>query len=136
MKAIITIAKKCPSDIMDCYSIKNSYKCILPSLSNYSCEEKKIVLILFKEMIKEGLINKGEGLELVEEMIFIIEEMERKKNIINLEEELLNEYQNFVRFAREKGFEGKLFKNKNEILASFLFTDWKVLCEEVCCIGL
>lgn len=104
--------------------LKNSYLCILPSDERYSFEEKKIIIKLFKEIVKEGIIKKGEsGSEIIDEIIFVIEEMEKRKDVINLKEELKNENKEFVCFAKEKGFEGKLLENKNRIISDFILTE-------------
>lgn len=36
------------------------------------------------------------------------------------EEEMINECNNFIKFAKEKGFEENLYKNKKDIIADFI----------------
>lgn len=112
--------------------IKNSYKDILPSCNKYSYEKKKNIIILFKEILKEGIVKKGDyGSDIIEEMIHIIEKIVKKKNILNIKEDIVNEYKDFVIIAKEKGFEGKLYNNKYEILAEDIYLDWIALFKEV-----
>lgn len=131
--AIIVIAKKYPLDVISCDRIKNSYNDILPSNTSYSNEQKKYVYFLFQEMIKEGIIKKGGyGSEIIEEMLFINEELKRKKDITNLDEKYLKIVNDFTVFAKEKEFEEKLWKNKNDILSDFIYYEWNALCKDVC----
>lgn len=132
IKVIVTIAKKYTYDVMNDDYIKNSYKDILPSCNKYNYEKKKIIIILFKEILKEGIIKKGDyGTDIIEELMYIIEEIVKKKNILNLKEDIVNEGKEFVIIAKEKGFEGKLYDNKYEILAEDIYLDWIALFEEV-----
>lgn len=132
---IVTITKKYSSDVINTDVIKDSYKMIIPSNKVYTDEKKMIVFILIKEMIKKGAIKKGEyGSEIVEEILFIGEMINKKKSIIKIKKELLNEIDEFILIANENGFEKKLWKNKNEILAEDIYTDWMILCKNNVCI--
>lgn len=131
IKAIIIIGKRYTSDIMNNDDIKESYCSILPSNDRYSYEQKESIIILFKEMMKEGVIKKGgNGSEIIEEMLFILKEMEKKKDIIMIEEEMMKEADDFVLIAKEKGFKENLYKNKNNIIGEVILIDWKELCYE------
>lgn len=82
-------------------------------------------------MMNEGVIKKGgDGSEIIEEIMFIMREMEKKKDIFEIEEDLMKEANDFVKIGKEKGFEEKLWKNKNVIISSFIFFEWRELCKE------
>lgn len=84
-------------------------------------------------MLKEDIIKKEEsGSEEIADMIFIGGEMKKKRNILNISEDLINVVNEFIRIAKEKGFEENSCKNKDRILADFIFVDWKELCLGVC----
>lgn len=132
IKAIITIGKKYPTDLLANSFINNDYEHILPSNTSYSYEEKKYIFIFYKEMVKEGIIKKGEyKSDIIETMMFIEEELENKKDLLKLEEDFLNEAKDFVKVAKEKGFEKDPKEKKNKIIVEFLFAEWKELCKEV-----
>lgn len=133
LKAILTISKKYTSDTFDNISIKNSYENFLPSNSDVYLEYKKNILLLLNKMMEEGIIKKGGlGSDIIEEIMFIMENTEKKKEMTSTKEDFKNEINNFMRIANEKGFEGKLWKNKNIILADFIFVDWMKLFKKVC----
>lgn len=89
------------------------------------------ICIYFKELIKVWIIKKGgEGLEKIEEMIFIGEMIKKKKDIIIVKKESLNEINDFIIIATEKGFEEKLWKNKNEVIPEVINTHWLELYKE------
>lgn len=135
IKAIVSIGKKCPSDIMNCDKIKYSYKDILPSNNYYSHKKKKNIFILFKEIVKEGIFKKGDyGSNIIEEILFIGEEMERRKEQCKINQDLVNEAINFVRISKEKGFEEVNDENINEIKFDFVCYEWKELCKKEVCI--
>lgn len=111
--------------------IKELYSKVLPSNNECSSEKKKNIFIVFKKMVKEGFIKKGEPLsEIVEELMFIGEEMKRKKDIIHAKEELMNEVNDFVKVTKEKGFKEENTKNKDLIVADFFLFIWKDICKE------
>lgn len=104
---------------------------MLPSNKNYSDEDKKFIYILFKEILREGVIKKGEhGSEIIEEILLIGEMTNRKKDIINMKENVMNYINDLIRIAKEKGFEGENVKNKNKIILDFIFFEWKHVCKE------
>lgn len=87
-------------------------------------------------MLKENIIKKGEyGSEVMEEVLYIVEMINKKKDIINLDEDVINIVNNFITIAKEKGFEGKVLKNKNRIIGEDIYIDWIELCKEVCIIS-
>lgn len=114
------------NDELICYNYYN----ILSSEIFFTCDKKNTIFHLFEEIVKEGIIKKGEnGSEIVEEMIFIGEEMNKKKDVVNLTKELINKVNIFTKISKEKGFEVKPLKNKNKKIASFIFNDWKKICK-------
>lgn len=114
------------NDELICYN----YYSILSSEIFFSCDKKSSIFHLFEEIVKEGIIKNGEdGSEIVEEMIFIGEEMNKKKDVINITKELINKVNIFIKISKEKGFEVKPLKNKNEKIACFIFNDWKKICK-------
>lgn len=132
IKAITTIGKKYPAELLAHSFINQDYEHILPSNSLYSYEEKKYTFAFYKEMVKEGIIKKGEcKSDIIEKMMFIEEEFENKKDLLKLEEDFLNEAKDFVKVAKEKGFEKDSKEEKHKVIIEFLFAEWKELCKEV-----
>lgn len=136
IKIIIIVAKKVPTNVIDYYEIKTSSKQILPSYNEYNFEDKRNIFILFREMINEGIIKKGEkGSELIEEILFIGELMIKKKDIIKIKKEYVDTVNNYTVIAKKKGFKEVYKSDKVKLLANFLFYEWVELCEvEVCII--
>lgn len=84
--------------------------------------------------MKEETIKHGEyGSRIIEELMFIEDKLEKRKNIFDINKYLNDEGIDFVRIAKEKGFKKKPWKNKNEITTDFLFIDWKELCKDKVC---
>lgn len=115
--------------------VKGSYENIISLNNDYSSQKKKSIFKLFNGMVKEGIIRKeGLGSELVEEMLFIGEEMERNKDFFNVSEDLIEVANDFVKFAKEKDFGEENFEKKSILISYFIFNEWRVLCKEEVCI--
>lgn len=131
IKLILIIAKNDPSTIVKNYFIKESPSKVLPWNDSFSFENKKSLLLLCKELIKEEIIKKGDsGSEIVEEMMIVGEEIEKEKDIINISEDFISVANEFVMNGKEKGFGEEYTENKNKIISDFLFEGWKELCKE------
>lgn len=132
IKVIITIARKYPSEVFEKDRMRSSSFNIQFSREYYSDKETMNVILLFKEMIKEGVINKGGyGSEIIEEIFYFGEMIKNTYGIIlNKKEDIYNISDDFIEIAKEKGFGGAFFKEKYEILADFLITGWKEMCKE------
>lgn len=129
---LLLLIKKDSSIMMNNELICNNYNNILSSENYFSFDKKINIFIFFKEIIKEEIIKRGEFCsELIEEMIFLGEEIKKKKEIMNVKEELINEINDYLRIAKEKGFEGKIWENKNEKVVNYIFCEWKEICKEV-----
>lgn len=90
------------------------------------------VFILFKELVKEGIMNnKKESINATEEMLYIAIELSKKDLLIKENEELVGIFDDFIKIAKEKGFKGEFHENKNEILGTLLFVDWVEFCKDV-----
>lgn len=130
-KVMVAISKKYPSEVLNNDYLNQCFVSIFPHSGSFSSEEKICYFSIFKEILKEVNIEKGQsGTEIIEELLFIGELMEKKKDVLCIEEELMNEANNFVRIAKEKGFEGKLWKKKNLIVKECMLIDWIELCKE------
>lgn len=129
IKTITVISKKYTSDVINCDCIKNSYKDILPSYPSFPKENRKYIIFMFKEMVKEGILKKGEeGTEIIEEILFIAQMMKENKSKFNIkEEDYINTINDYIITAKENGFVEKVTKNKNEILIENTYFDWKVI---------
>lgn len=112
INVIVTSTKKHSSDVFNNKRIKNSYKYVLPSNERLSDKQKNNVFIFFKEMINKGINKKGENeTEIIKEILFLREEAERRKSIINEEENIITAVNDFIKITKEKGFEGKINMN-------------------------
>lgn len=132
IKLIVIFAKKCLSFVMNYYRIKSSYFYLLPSSKDYCDSKKKTIYSFFKEMVNKEAIKKGEfGTEIIERMIFLGELMKKKKDIINFDEDLLNEVDDFVKIAKKKGLEEGNTKNTNKTVMDFALIEWRVFVKEV-----
>lgn len=131
LKVLVAAAKKHPYEVLNDYFLNSVIPLSLPLDFMFSSKEKTCFFNIFKEILKKGDIKKGQsGTEIMEELLFVGEKMEKKKNIIKVEEELLNEVIDFVKVSKEKGLEGRLWKNKNVIAAEYYYIDWMGLCKE------
>lgn len=119
-------------DLLNKNRVKDIYKDLLSSENEYSYEQKKKVFILFKELIKEDIIKKKElGSEIIERIMFAEEEMKKKKDKILMKEEFINEANDFIEIAKEKGFEEDYLKNRNIITIDYILCEWKELLRDV-----
>lgn len=133
IKTIVAIAKNHFSDVMNNLNIKYGYKDVLLSNNEYSYKQKKSIFILFKEMLKEGVIKKEEsGSEIIEEISIIGEEMKRIRDIFFITEDLLNTIDDFNSLVKEKGFKEKSLEDKNKIITDYVYRGLKEICKEVC----
>lgn len=131
-RVLIIIIKKYPLDLLNNNKVKDIYKDLLSSKNEYSYEQKENVFILFKELIKEEIIKKKElGSEIIERIMFAVEEMKKKKDGMMMKEEFINEANDFIKIAKEKGFEEDYLKNKNVIIIDYIFYEWKELLKDV-----
>lgn len=118
---------------MNNFNIKYGYKDILLSNNEYSYKQKMSIFILFKEMLKEGVIKKGgSGSEIIEEISIIGEEMKRIRDIFFITEDLFNTIDDFNSLVKEKGFKEKNLEDKNKIITDYVYKGWKEICKEVC----
>lgn len=111
--------------------IRTNNTSVLPSDLSNNNKQKVIIFCLFKEMIKEGAAKKGgPGSELIEEMMVIGEEMVKKSNIINIDNNLIKAINEFVKIAKENGFKED-DKYKKIIITDIIVYKWLEFCEEV-----
>lgn len=129
---MFSIGKKYPPSIFYLSVVKNIYKYINPSNSFISTDQKRTVICFFKEMMNEGIIEKGrhEAI-LLERVMFLGEEMEKEKNIVYITEDFMNEAKDLARIAKEKGFEENYFTNKNKLVAEYIYSEWRELYMDV-----
>lgn len=84
--------------------------------------------------MKEEIIKKVEdGSEMIEEILFI-SEMIKKKYMIKMKGDVINIINSFINTGKDKGFEGKLYKNKNDILSEEIYINWIELFNKDVCI--
>lgn len=87
---------------------------------------------MFKEMIEEGVAQKDEhGIMIIEEILFTAEMTIRKKKKIFIEEELVKEIKDFIKFAKENGFKSRTEENEDVIVSDGIFIDWMYLFKEM-----
>lgn len=125
LKTTDLITKKYAYEIMSCDCIKDSYKDILPSNNILFNQHKKYSYSLFKDMIKEGIKKKEEyGMERIEEILIVAEIINKKKDIINIEGSIISFVNDFIKIAKEKGFEIILDMNNNNMFAEYIYSKW------------
>lgn len=135
LKIIVMIAKKCPSDLTVNNNIKDSYIDIFPSNNDYTDENRMFIYILYKEMVKEGVVKKGEyGVEIIKKILFIGKITNINEDITSIEKDIINIINDYLKNAKEEGFESEIWNDKNKITPENIFCKWKELCMEKVCI--
>lgn len=113
--------------------IRNCNKNIIKSNDVYPITDKNSVILLFKEMLKEEIIKKGEiGSELIEEMMIIVEEMVESEKINGINAKYILTFKEFIEVAKEKGFTFNVLKYK-DIIKRIIVNLWRRSCKENVC---
>lgn len=140
---IYFISKNDSSEIIKSKELINSVFVLYPSKIKNSYEKKRNIFILFKDMLKEGMIKienkkiKKEYEEedkslsdVIEKMMIIGEEIKKEKDILNVTEDMDDIINDFINMAKEKGFNEENVENKDEMILQFAFNEWEELCDE------
>lgn len=95
--------------------------------------KKKIILLLFIEMIKEGVIKKGGvGSNIVEKIIFEGEVIKEFYGIIiNKREDEIKNISSFLNIQRKRDFQENILKKKMKQLEVFFLMDGKSLVKKM-----
>lgn len=132
IKVIVAIAKIDSSALAHNRNIRDSSEKFFLTLGINETFCETTVFILFQELMKEGIMkNEKELINATEEMLYIAIELSKKTIIIEKNEDFVGIFDNFINIAKEKGFNGELHENKNEVLGSLLFLDWMEFCKDV-----